>query len=140
QCQKEGMRVPSRSAFGFFSQARIQSGRSLDLASRKLGAAEAGSWLGASFPITWQEVHFNSAISAVASFEICGLISCETGVRYGQLFCDAAAKKWTSSVASWSAKWKVGIRIESQGLSGIGPRRNPNSHSGCTRQPSPVRM
>src|SRR3954469_7779383 len=93
--QNDGMRVPSSSAFGFFSHARTQSGLNLDFARRKLGAAEAGSWFGASFPITWQEVHFNSAISAVASFDLAGLISCDTGVRYGQLFCDAAAKKWT---------------------------------------------
>src|SRR3954468_2113136 len=92
KAQNEGMRVPSSSAFGFLSQARIQSGLSLDFARRKFGAAEDGSWFGASFPITWQEVHFNSAISAVASFDLCGLISCDTGVKYGQLFCDAAAK------------------------------------------------
>src|SRR6267154_237454 len=89
--QNDGMRVPSRSAFGFLSQATIQSGRSLDLARRKFGAAEAGSWLGASFPMTWQEVHFSSAISAVASLDLSGASAFASAVRYGQLFCEAAA-------------------------------------------------
>src|SRR4051812_33504868 len=79
--QNDGILVPSRSALGFFSQARIQSGRSRDFASRKLGAAEAGSWLGASFPMTWQEVHFNSAIKAVASFDFSGAIAGASAVR-----------------------------------------------------------
>ena len=59
---------------------------------RKLGAALAGSWLGASLPTTWQERHFSSAISAVASFDVFAASGGDSGVRYGNVFCDAAAK------------------------------------------------
>src|SRR2546421_7250338 len=118
----------------------IQSGRSLLLARRKLGAALAGSWLGASLPITWQERHFSSAISPVASFEACAESAGASALRYGNDLFEAAAKKCTRSPASESLKWKVGMRRVSHGRRSNGPLRKPNSQVGCTRQPSPVRM
>src|SRR6266851_6628451 len=90
--QKLGIRVPSWSAFGFCSQAMIQSGRRRVFANWKLGAALAGSWFGASLPTTWQERHLSSPIRAVASLDWAAESAGASAVRYGKGLFAAAAK------------------------------------------------
>ncbi|MFL5302298.1 MAG: hypothetical protein ACJ79R_18385 [Anaeromyxobacteraceae bacterium] len=110
------------------------------MASRKSGAAEPGSWFGASLPTTWHFVHCSAVKSSIVSFTFAGGGGGTSTVRYGKLFADDAAKYSTSRVASSSAKWKVGMRMRSHGRSGVGPLRKPNSQPGCTFAPSPVMM